>query len=285
MKRILITGKDSYIGTSVEAWLMRDPGAYLVDTVDMRDGSWRTLDFSTYDVVFHVAGIAHVSGKSKLKDLYFVVNRDLAIETAMKAKNEGVKQFIFMSSILVYGEGIGFIDGDTVPAPSNYYGESKLQAENGLRLLETKDFRIAIIRPPMIYGKGSKGNYPRLAEASKFLPIFPNIQNKRSMLYIGNLCGLIEKIVEHEANGIFYPQNREYVSTSDMVKEIAGIHGRPICLVSFFNPFIHMARPRVSTLEKLFGDQYFDLELSKVDWDYQLYELEESLQLTEKDNR
>ena len=104
MKNILITGKNSYIGTSLESWLMREPDKYKVDTVDMKDGSWKEMDFSQYDVVFHVAGIAHVSSDPKMEDLYYKVNRDLTIETAEKAKAEGVKQFIFMSSIIVYGD-------------------------------------------------------------------------------------------------------------------------------------------------------------------------------------
>ena len=104
MKKVLITGKDSYIGISLEQWLMKEPDNYQVDTVDMKDESWKEKDFSEYDTVFHVAGIAHVSSDPKMEELYYKVNRDLTIETAKKAKAEGVKQFIFMSSIIVYGD-------------------------------------------------------------------------------------------------------------------------------------------------------------------------------------
>ena len=84
MKKILITGANSYIGTSVEKWL--DKSEYVVDTVDMIDGTWKEKDFSKYDVVFHVAGIAHVSTDPNMEDLYYKVNRDLTIKTAKKAK-------------------------------------------------------------------------------------------------------------------------------------------------------------------------------------------------------
>ena len=229
MKNILITGKNSYIGTSLENWLMREPDKYKVDTVDMKDGSWKEKDFSLYDVVFHVAGIAHVSSDPKMEDLYYKVNRDLTIETAEKAKAEGVKQFIFMSSIIVYGDSSSskrIIDRNTVPMPSNFYGNSKLQAEEGIKDLESDDFKIVVLRPPMIYGKGSKGNYPRLANMAKKIPVFPDIDNERSMLNIDNLCEFIKVMIDHEETGLYFPQNKEYVKTSELVKLIGEIHER-----------------------------------------------------------
>ncbi len=95
MKKILITGANSYIGTSVENWLAKESDKYKVDTVDMRDDSWKNESFSGFDVVFHVAGIAHIKETKENRSLYYKVNRDLAYETAKKAKAEGVKQFIF----------------------------------------------------------------------------------------------------------------------------------------------------------------------------------------------
>lgn len=164
-----------------------------------------------YDVVFHVAGIAHVSSDPKMEDLYYKVNRDLTIETAKKAKAEGVKQFIFMSSIIVYGDSSSskrVIDANTVPAPSNFYGNSKLQAEQGIKDLEADNFKIVVLRPPMIYGKGSKGNYPRLANISTKLPVFPDIDNERSMLHIDNLCEFIKVMIDYEEAGLFFPRTR-----------------------------------------------------------------------------
>ena len=165
MKKILITGKNSYIGTSVEKWLLENPNEYAIETIDLRDGSWIHHDFSTYDVVYHVAGIAHVSSDPKLKEHYYKVNRDLTIEVATKAKNEDVSQFIFMSSIIVYGNVKGLINHSTLPNPVDFYGDSKLQAEKGLKEIENEKFKVVILRPPMIYGKNSKklGKLPAVA--------------------------------------------------------------------------------------------------------------------------
>lgn len=285
MKRILITGKNSYIGKSVETWLMREPDKYIVDTVDMEDGSWKEAKFSLYDVVFHVAGIAHVSSDPKLENVYYKVNRDLTIETAKKAKTEGVKQFIFMSSIIVYGDSRSskrVIDRNTIPTPSNFYGDSKLQAEEGIKPLETDDFKIVILRPPMIYGKGSKGNYLRLAQMARRIPIFPDIVNERSMLYIENLCEFIKAMIDNEETGLFFPQNKEYIKTSELVKTIAEVHGHKIKMTKVFNPLLKMMFG-IGTVNKAFGNLVYDKSMSSyAKTDYQIRTLKESILLTEK---
>jgi UDP-glucose 4-epimerase len=284
MKNILITGKNSYIGTSLENWLMREPDKYKVDTIDMKDGSWKVADFSIYDVVFHVAGIAHVSSDPKMEDLYYKVNRDLTIETAEKAKAEGVKQFIFMSSIIVYGDSSStkrVIDRNTVPTPSNFYGNSKLQAEEGIKDLESDDFKIVVVRPPMIYGKGSKGNYPRLANMTKKIPLFPNIDNERSMLHIDNLCEFIKVMIDYEDNGLFFPQNAEYVKTSELVKTIAEVHGKKIWMISWMNWLIRLMFG-IGIVNKVFGNLVYEKSMSDYDKaNYRIRTFRESIELTE----
>lgn len=292
MKKILITGANSYIGTSFEKWVGQWPEAYTVHTLDMQDEHWREYDFSSYDVVFHVAGIAHAdTGKitEEEKAKYFKVNRDLAIETAQKAKDNQVKQFIYMSSIIVYGESgkIGkekVITKDTLPKPANFYGESKLQAEQGILPLSENTFKVVILRPPMIYGKNSKGNYPTLAKAAKKLPIFPDIENKRSMLHIDNLCEFIRLMILNEEQGIFFPQNKEYVNTAEMVKAIAEVHGKKIKLTKVFNPIIKGLGNFVSLIDKAFGSLVYEKELSEYRGNYQINDFEKSIALTEGDN-
>ena len=154
MKRILITGANSYIGTSFEAWMKRYDG-YEVDTVDTMNDRWKKADFSRYDAVFHVAGLAHADPKPEMRDMYYKVNTDLAVDVAEYAKAHGVKQFVFMSSIIVYGSDNTHITKDTVPAPKNFYGDSKLQADIRLHKLNDSTFKVVSVRPPMIYGKGS----------------------------------------------------------------------------------------------------------------------------------
>ena len=288
MKRILITGKDSYIGTSFEKWLMKEPDKYQIDTLDLRDDAWKDKDFSNYDVVFHVAGIAHVSTDPKMQDLYYKVNRDLTIDTAKKAKTEGVKQFIFMSSIIVYGDAskdLQVITKDTQPNPSNFYGDSKLQAEEGIKPLADDQFKVVIIRPPMIYGKGSKGNYPKLAKLARKIPIFPDIDNQRSMLHIDNLTEFLRLMIENEESGLFFPQNKEYVKTSEMVKLIAHIHGKKLRLVKLFNPVIRLFVNRIQVVNKLFGNLVYDKSISSPSQIvYQIRDLKKSIELTEKQN-
>ncbi len=240
MKRILITGANSYIGTSVEKWLSQWPDKYTVDTIDMIDGKWRKESFAGYDVVFHVAGIAHIRETKKNRDLYYKVNRDLAYETAKKAKAEGVNQFIFLSSMSVYGVDNGVINKNTPLNPKSNYGKSKLQAEKLIKPLCDDNFKVAILRPPMVYGKGCKGNYPKLAKLAVKIPVFPYVDNRRSMIYIDNLCEFVRLLIDNGSRGLFFPQNDEYVNTSEMVKLIAEVHGKKIILTKLFNPILRL---------------------------------------------
>lgn len=246
MKKILITGANSYIGTSFKKWMTQFQDKYQIDTLSVRGDAWREHDFSGYDTVFHVAGIAHadVSKVSEeTKQLYYAVNRDLAIETAKKYKQDlsGKNgQFIYMSSIIIYGEETNInkkrvITPDTKPNPSNFYGDSKLQAEIGLQLLDDDTFHVAILRPPMIYGPGSKGNYQQLVKLANKLPIFPDVKNERSMLHIDKLSEFVKERIDAQDSGVFFPQNDQYVRTSHMVRDIAQANGKKIYLFSYMN--------------------------------------------------
>jgi len=284
MRKVLITGKNSFIGTAIENWLNREPENYLVETIDMKGEYWRKMDFSQYDVVFHVAGIAHVSSDPKFEELYYKVNRDLAIQTAAKAKAEGVSQFIFMSSIIVYGDSSNskrIIDQNTLPNPTNFYGKSKLQAEEGIRELESENFQIVVIRPPMIYGKGCKGNYPKLASMAKWIPVFPDFDNERSMLHIDNLSELVKLIIDNGDSGLFFPQNKEYVKTSELVESIANIHGRKLRMIRWMN-FLIKRMFIINIVRKIFGNFTYMKSISEYeDVDYRIRTFKESIELTE----
>lgn len=290
MKKILITGEGSYVGTSVERYLHKWGKKYQVNTVDMIDGAWRTKDFSQYDVVYHVAGIAHADTghvSEERKELYYKINTDLVVETAKKAKLDGVKQFIFMSSAIVYGDSapIGkskIITKDTIPSPANFYGDSKLQAENGILALQDNNFKVVILRPPMIYGKGSKGNYPVLSKVAKILPVFPYVRNERSMLYIENLCEFVKLIIDNNEQGIFHPQNGEYSDTTELVKMIAEAHGKKIRIVRGFGWALRIMSYMSGLVNKAFGNLSYDMELSEYKENYIICGLRDSIERTEE---
>lgn len=277
MKRILITGKNSYIGNAFEAWVSQWPNDYKVTKWDFKGDSWRERDFSQFDSVFNVAGIAHNSSDKKLEDLYYKVNRDLAIEIAEKAKRDGVKQYIHMSSIIVYGSKVERITADTPFNPDNFYGDSKVQAEIGLNKITDENFKVAIIRPPMIYGKNSKGNFPKLAELAKKTPIFPDYKNSRSVLYIDNLCELVRLIVKTEEQGIFYPQMAKIVSSSEIVERVSYYTNHKIRFIKILNPIIYLFR-NIELFNKIFGDLYYESSLSKNKFNYQIKDFNESIE-------
>ncbi|MCT8579604.1 NAD-dependent epimerase/dehydratase family protein [Glaesserella parasuis] len=283
MKKVLITGKNSYIGQAVESWLLQDSGKYQIFTLDMRNSEWVNTEFTDFDTIFHVAGIANFSKDISQKELYRQVNTQLAVDVAQKAKLSGVKQFIFMSSIIVYGDSTlnnRVITASTEPSPNDIYGDSKWQAEQGLSQLAEDNFKIAILRPPMIYGKGSKGNYPKLSKLAKLLPIFPDFYNQRSMLHIDNLCEFIKQIIDKEKSGLFFPQNKEYVSTSELVREIAEVSHRKVFLTKAFNPVIRLMF-KLDIVKKLFGNLVYEKSMSQYDFEYQIRDFRESVRLTE----
>ncbi|MCR4933028.1 MAG: NAD-dependent epimerase/dehydratase family protein [Lachnospiraceae bacterium] len=293
MKRILITGAGSYIGTNVSEYLLKQPDKYSVTTIDMKDSSWKSFSFKDFDAVYHVAGIAHADVENvseETKALYYRVNCDLAFECAKKTKEEGVKQFIFMSSMIVYPGAtrygvVSVINKNTEPNPDNFYGDSKLQAEIKINTLADDSFKVVILRPPMIYGKGSKGNYRTIAKMAEKLPVFPKVNNQRSMLYVENLCEFVRLMIDNEESGTFFPQNAEYTNTSEMVKEISIAKGKHIALLGVFTPFIKliscMNNKYGKLVNKAFGSLVYDMGISEYKENYRLYDLKESIKRSE----
>ena len=290
MKRILITGANSYIGICVEQHLDQWPEEYQVETLDMIGDGWREKSFAGFDAVLHVAGIVHqekTKNDPQQEELYDRVNARLPVEVASKAKAEGVKQFLFMSSMSVYGLAapvgkVVTITADTALNPTDNYGISKKKAEEGLAPLADGNFKVAVLRPPMIYGKGCKGNYVTLAKLAKKLPVFPWVENQRSMLYVENLAEFIRLLVDDEAEGTFCPQNEEYVNTSDLVSRIAHANGRDILMVKGFTWALKLLRAVTALPDKAFGSLCYDMELSRYPKAYCLKDLAQSVEETER---
>lgn len=288
MKKILITGVNSYIGTSFKEWVSQYPDKYSVDFISIRDDRWKKKPFSGYDAIFHTAAIVHVKENDMGK--YFKVNRDLTVELAKKAKKEGVNQFIFLSTMGVYGTETGSITKDTKPIPKTPYAQSKYEAEQLLLEMSSSDFNVAILRPPIVYGRGCPGNYVRLAKLAIMLPIFPDIDNERSMIYIDNLSEFIRIIIDNSQGGVYFPQNKEYVNTTDLVRLIAKAHGKEIKTSKVFNWAVAIGLKVSGTLRKVFGTFVYDKRVSfepmylinEKEKDYETVSFEESIIVTEK---
>ena len=282
MKKILITGKNSKVAIAVNNWLSQWPEKYDINMISLRDGTWKTHDLSKYDVIFHVAGIAHVTLDPSMEDLFYRVNRDLTIEVADKAKAAGIRQFIFMSSGIVYGDSsdVGknlLITKNTLPNPTNFYGMSKLQAEKGLKKLEDDTFKVVIIRSPALYGIGMKSHYNNLSRYAKKYHFFPNVSNCRSMLYNKNLAEFVRLLIENEESGIFCPQNKEYTSTKGIICDIARIHNRKIKLIPIPRIVMQIGAVLFPSVRKAFGNFVYEKKMSEYRIDYRLYSYEESL--------
>ncbi|WP_079514393.1 NAD-dependent epimerase/dehydratase family protein [Rossellomorea marisflavi] len=280
MKKILITGKNSYVGTSFEKWLMHFPGEYQVELISLRGDAWKEKDFSAYDAVFHVAGIAHMKETKKNSNLYYKINCDLAYEVAKKARLDGVAQFLFLSSMSVYGINCGVINSTSILNPQSSYGKSKLKAEKLILNLDSEFFKVVVLRPPMIYGRGCKGNYQKLSKIGLRIPIFPKVNNQRSMIYISNFCEFVRMLIKETRRGIYMPQNKEYICTSQMVKLIGACNGNKIRLTRAINPILRVIKS--TTLSKVFGSLVYEQKLSKVSFEYHIHDFNTSILLTER---
>ena len=266
MKKVLIVGKNSYIGTSFEKYISKFEG-YEVSVIDSIDNKWSAVNFSEFDVVFNVSGLCHADSKHGTEEMYYAINSRLPVDIAKKAKSEGVKQFINMSSMIIFGQmsRIGVeknIIAGQEPQPCNIYGKSKLLAEIGLKELCDENFSVAIMRPPLIYGENARDNFPRLVKFAKIFPIFPDIKNKQSMIYIDNFSELVRLIIDDNASGVFMPQDKEYICVSTLVKDLSGLFGKKMYLTKLFNPLIILLSKRVYLFNKVFGNITYDKKLS-----------------------
>ena len=273
MKKILITGKNSYVGNSFYDYIIKNfSDEYQVDKISLKEQKVEDIDLSGYDSILHVAGIAHSDygniSEDRAKE-YYNINTDLTIKFARIAKKKKVKQFVFMSSIIVYGESapIGIkkvITKETVPAPKNAYGDSKLKAEEGIKDLNDENFKVAIIRAPMICGKNSKGNYKTLEKLALKLPVFPRIENERSVINIDRLCSFIKEIIDDKKSGIFFPQDEEYMNTSLMVKRIANDNGKNVILIRGFGILLKILSGFMPVINKAFGNLVYSKDLKHI---------------------
>ena len=267
VKRVLITGKNSYVGTSLEKWLSRRTGSYTVDSADMHGEAWESLPFQGYDAVFHVAGIVHQPGAPE--ELHIKVNRDLAAAAAGKAKREGVAQFILMSTMAVYGfrdvaGQANEIGEGTLPRPYTYYGKAKWEAETCIARMQDDDFSVCIIRAPMVYGANCPGNYSRLRQVTLRFGVVPALENERSMLFIEHLCEYARLLIDGGCRGVYCPQDSEVFRTAAVMEWIAMANGRAVKKSRLLGRGVQLLSPVFPALNKAFGNLTYAPALSVI---------------------
>lgn len=223
--KILITGKNSFVGAGFKKLSQfRD-----VEEISLYDNRPEDIDFRNIDVVLHLAAVVHQ--KKKIPEhLYYDINRDLCLRTARCAKNAGVKHFVFLSTVKVYGESAGNVirTEDSPCHPNDPYGKSKYEAEQALHEIEDSDFTVSVIRSPVVYGEGVKANILsiiKLIDHFYFLPL-GKIANKRSFVYLGNLVAYIDAIIGRREPGTFIASDDASLSTTELVEMISNELGK-----------------------------------------------------------
>lgn len=256
---VLIFGKGSYVGTHIKEHLEKFD--YTVTELEARSDAWKNFDFGSYDVVYHVAGIAHMKETDDNAYLYYEVNRNLAYNVAKRAKYVGVKQFIYMSSMSVYGleESRELITINTPTNPNTNYGKSKLQAEQKLQELEDDNFTVSLLRPPMVYGPGAPGNLGKLFKAVRKAHVFPTLNNERSSISIDNLSEGIKQVIEHGLAGVIILQDSAYRCTSEIIRNEMENEGVKVNFTSAFNPAVKALIGKVDAVTKAFGNLRYKL--------------------------
>ncbi|SFO21813.1 UDP-glucose 4-epimerase [Pseudobutyrivibrio sp. UC1225] len=283
--KVVIIGKDSYIGQHIGTRFLEASGNEVVE-VDARNDLWRDFDFTRVDVVIHVAAIVH---NKTINDweTYHQVNTVLPVEIARVAKAAGVKQFIFLSTMGVYGVEKklvrNVIDAASVPSPTSLYGKSKYEAELALGELADESFTVTVVRPPNVYGKDCKGGYiTGFASIVRKLPAIPSAFNnvKQSVIYIDNLVELIYRLAEGHKAGVYMPQDDKAVSAVELMSAIAAglgvkrkqskLLGLGACLLSW-----------TSLAIKAYGGIEYASELSDIEGvDYRVVSFEEGIRRT-----
>jgi UDP-glucose 4-epimerase len=248
--KILVTGKTGYIANQLKSFFENKKTEYEVELISLRNVKIESLQLSNYDVVIHTAALVHQKNKKYTYKDYFEVNAQLTRELAAHAKAEGVRQFIFLSTVNIYGLETGIIDLDTKVNPNSFYGRSKFEAEKMIQDLKNDNFKILILRIPMVYGKGCPGNFNELVKISKKLPIFSNPIGSRSFINIVNLSSFVDQAIKMNTSGTYLLKDPFNVSSLDIFSRVKTLQGKKIKIHQII--FVITKFIRKSLFNKLF---------------------------------
>lgn len=264
---ILIIGKNSYIGNHIDEWLSKH--GWHVTQLDVLTDEWKTFDYSSYDAIVHVAGIVH---RPNCQDweLYKRVNTDMPITIATMAKEQGVKQYVFFSTMGVYGVGKklrpNIVDEKTPLSSESMYGRSKLLAEEGLQKLQDVTFNVVCVRPPSVYGKGCRGGYiTGFTSIVRKLPIIPKAYTdvKQSFIYIDNLSEFVRLAIEKNLYGAFCPQDDKTISANELLQVIADGIGKKLPESTFLGLLVRLFH-FMPLIKKAYGGIEYSKDLSTI---------------------
>jgi nucleoside-diphosphate-sugar epimerase len=262
MKKLLITGSTGFVGSY---FINKYKDKYQIKTFSFLKDDINTLDCDEIDVVFHLSALVHQMNGADASE-YEKVNVRQTLDLAKKAKESGVKHFVFMSTVKVYGEETSSVyTENTICNPEDEYGKSKLKTELEILKLENENFKISILRTPIIYGYGVKANIKNLVNLVNKVPVLPfgTIENRRSMVYIGNLCHLVDVVMEQQESGIFLASDDEPLSTSRLIELIAKNLEKKVYLVKipFFETLLKVLKP--SFHKRLYGSLEVDNTITR----------------------
>jgi nucleoside-diphosphate-sugar epimerase len=267
--RVLITGANSFIGTN-----FRNHSKFSdIDEISLLVNKPEEIEFSKYDLVLHLAAIVHQSKKIPENE-YFKINRDLCLTVARYSKKAGIRQFILLSTIKVYGNRIKNTElrnEESECFPDDAYGKSKFEAEIGLKKLEDENFIVSIIRTPLVYGEGVKANMISLIKLVDAIPILPfgSIYNKRNFTFVENLVGYIDRIIEVNASGVFIAMDDKALSTTELIMCLSKCLGKRIRLFKLPGLFIRIGSFILPAyFDRFFGSMEFSNQLTKVKLNY-----------------
>ena len=260
-KTLMITGASGFIGSN---FIKKYEDEYNIIPVCLIENKPEDLDYTGVDTILHLAALVHQM-KGAPEEKYFEVNTELTKRLAATAKEKGVHHFIFYSTVAVWGTH-GYFEYDkiiTLKTPINPltpYAKSKYNAEEILNELKSDNFKISILRPPMVYGKDCPGNMKRLEKLVEILPILPcgNNENKRTIVHIDKLLDETNKIIQNKKEGIFIPRDDKEMSIKDILEYIFKEKNKRKILIKLPKigvKLLHKVKPRV--IESLYGSLMF----------------------------